>query len=145
NVVPSEITVDIDGRLVPGQEPRALIAELEARMPGVATYEIVRHDKLPAEAPDLSLYPMLADIAKRADPAGTPFPMLLPGATDGPFFRPLGIQPYGFLPMRLPETITPRLIHAADERVPVDAIQFGVDALSEVLRRYGSPGSPGAS
>ena len=27
--------------------------------------------------------------------------------------------------------------HAADERIPVEAVHFGVDALYQVLRRYG--------
>ena len=29
------------------------------------------------------------------------------------------------------------LIHAADERLPVDAVRFGTDAVFEVLQRYG--------
>ena len=106
--------------------------------------ELVRHDPGPA-APDLGLFDTLAGVIRELDPEGIPVPLLQIGVTDGRFFSRAGVQTYGFLPMRLPETITPRLIHAADERVPVDAIQFGVDALSEVLRRYGSPGSPSAS
>jgi hypothetical protein len=47
------------------------------------------------------------------------------------------VQSYGFLPLRLPEDfeLTP-LIHAADERVPADALQFGVDAILRVIERY---------
>jgi acetylornithine deacetylase/succinyl-diaminopimelate desuccinylase-like protein len=29
------------------------------------------------------------------------------------------------------------LIHAADERIPVDALRFGTDAVFRVLERYG--------
>ena len=45
-------------------------------------------------------------------------PTLVPGYTDARHFAQLGIQTYGFLPMRLPPHITTALIHAPDERVP---------------------------
>jgi acetylornithine deacetylase/succinyl-diaminopimelate desuccinylase-like protein len=56
------------------------------------------------------------------------------GASDARFFSRLGIQTYGFLPMRLPEDFNfLSLVHAADERVPAAALDFGVDAISRVL------------
>jgi hypothetical protein len=47
------------------------------------------------------------------------------------------VQSYGFLPLRLPDgfELMP-LVHAADERVPADALQFGVDAIARVIERY---------
>jgi acetylornithine deacetylase/succinyl-diaminopimelate desuccinylase-like protein len=45
---------------------------------------------------------------------------------------------YGFLPMQLPRELRfLQLLHAADERLPVDAVEFGADAVREVLERYG--------
>ena len=79
---------------------------------------------------------MLAEIIREREPAGTPFPMLLPGYTDARYFSRLGIQTYGFLPMRLPKHITTELIHAPDERVPADAIDFGAECVYEAVRRY---------
>jgi acetylornithine deacetylase/succinyl-diaminopimelate desuccinylase-like protein len=58
------------------------------------------------------------------------------GVTDGRFFSRLGIQTYGFLPMRLPSDFAfLGLIHAADERIPAEAIDFGTDAIYRVLQR----------
>ena len=49
--------------------------------------------------------------------------------TDGRFFARLGIQTYGFLPMKLPAGFDFwSTVHGADERVPVDAVEFGADA-----------------
>jgi len=64
-------------------------------------------------------------------------PMLQAGVTDARHLARAGVQSYGYLPLRLPEDfeITP-LIHAADERVPADALQFGVDAILRVIERY---------
>jgi acetylornithine deacetylase/succinyl-diaminopimelate desuccinylase-like protein len=48
-----------------------------------------------------------------------------------------GIQNYGFLPMNLPPEIDlPSVIHAENERVPITAIDFGAQALYELLKRY---------
>jgi len=58
----------------------------------------------------------------------------MPGVSDARFFARLGIQTYGFLPMRLPADMNfMSLIHAADERIPVDALEFGTQAISRVL------------
>jgi acetylornithine deacetylase/succinyl-diaminopimelate desuccinylase-like protein len=63
--------------------------------------------------------------------------MLLPAVTDGRLFGRLGIQSYGFLPLKLdPSFGFMDTIHAADERVPVEALEFGTRAMSELLTRY---------
>lgn len=65
--------------------------------------EVLSHDS-GLQRPDLGLFETLSDVLKERDPDGIPVPMLMPGATDGRLFAPLGIQNYGFLPMLLPET-----------------------------------------
>jgi acetylornithine deacetylase/succinyl-diaminopimelate desuccinylase-like protein len=136
NVIPTLITVDVDGRLVPGQTAHDLVAELERLAPGIATWEIVREEPTTPHEPDLTLFPLLVEALRRADPNATPFPLVIPGASDARFFARLGIQTYGFLPMRLPPDITMDLIHSADERVPAEAIDFGVRVLADALARY---------
>jgi acetylornithine deacetylase/succinyl-diaminopimelate desuccinylase-like protein len=75
-------------------------------------------------------------VIRELEPDATPVPLLQIGVTDARFFSRLGIQTYGFLPMRLPAGLDfLSLIHAADERVPADAIEFGVEALSRALER----------
>ena len=101
NVAPSEVVVELDGRLLPGYTPADLLAELEPFLGGSVELEVARHEPGPAE-PDMGLFNRLAGILREADPQGTPVPMLLPAATDARFFSRLGIQTYGYLPMRLP-------------------------------------------
>jgi acetylornithine deacetylase/succinyl-diaminopimelate desuccinylase-like protein len=136
NVIPTHITVELNARVLPGQTPRDLVHELENLVPGIAEFEIVREEPAAPADPDLTLFPMLADVIRERDPGGTPMPTLVPGYTDARHFSRLGIQTYGFLPMRLPSHITMELIHAPDERIPADAIDFGTDCLYEAVRRY---------
>jgi acetylornithine deacetylase/succinyl-diaminopimelate desuccinylase-like protein len=136
NVVPSEIEVELDGRALPGVSPEQLIAELHALVGQDIELELVRHDPGPAE-PDLGLFDTLAEVIRELDPEGIPVPLLQIGVTDGRFFSQAGVQTYGFLPMRLPEGFQfAKLIHAADERIPVDALEFGAEAVWRAIQRF---------
>ena len=70
----------------------------------------------------------------RADPEGTPVPMMITLGTDAKALAELGIPCYGFAPMRLePEMPFLSLFHGHDERVPVSALAFGLPVLADVV------------
>ena len=136
NVVPSEIELELDGRALPDFSPEQLIAELQALVGDDIELELVRHDPGPS-APDLGLFETLAAVIRELDPEGIPVPLLQIGVTDGRFFSRAGVQTYGFLPMRLPEGFQfAKLIHAADERIPVEALEFGAEAVWRAIQRF---------
>ena len=136
NVIPSEVSVDIDGRLLPACRPDDMVAELRQIVDNHIEFEIIRYDPGPSE-PDMGLFDTLTDILREADPDGIALPLLLSGVTDGRFFSRLGIQTYGFLPMLLPKDFNlSQSIHAADERIPVEAMDFGANAIYKLLQRF---------
>jgi acetylornithine deacetylase/succinyl-diaminopimelate desuccinylase-like protein len=136
NVVPSEIELELDGRSLPGFSPDHLIGELQELVGDDVELELIRHDPGPSE-PDLGLFETLAGVIRELDPDGIPLPLLQIGVTDGRFFSRAGVQTYGFLPMRLPEDFAfTKLIHAADERIPVDALEFGAEAVWRAVQRF---------
>jgi acetylornithine deacetylase/succinyl-diaminopimelate desuccinylase-like protein len=136
NVIPSEIELQLDGRLLPGFTPDDLLGELPKLVGDGVEFEVIRHDPGPPDA-DLSFYEPLAQILRELDPGCVPVPMLQAGVTDARFLSRAGIQTYGYLPLSLPEDfeLFP-LVHNADERVPVDALAFGVEAISRAITRY---------
>jgi len=137
NVIPSEIFLELDGRLLPGYKPEHMLAELRKLLGSDLEIEVVRHDPGPAEA-NMALFDTLAGILKEKDPDGHPVPLVLTGVTDARFFSQLGIQTYGFLPMTLPNDFKfTSVVHAADERIPVEAMDFGTQAIYEALQRFG--------
>jgi len=136
NVIPSEIHVELDGRSLPGYGPDSLMRELQNLIGPDVELELGRHDPGPAEA-DLGLFDTLSGVIRELDPEGIPLPLLQVGVTDGRFFSRLGIQTYGFLPMRLPADFAfTKLIHAADERIPVNALDFGAEAVWRAVQRF---------
>ena len=52
----------------------------------------------------------------------------------GNIFRRLGMRSYGFAPLRLPADLDfTALFHGVDERVPVDALEFGARVFDRFL------------
>jgi acetylornithine deacetylase/succinyl-diaminopimelate desuccinylase-like protein len=138
NVIPSRVTLMLDGRMLPGSTVDEFVSEVRAVVGKGCTIEVTTDGSTSPAEPDLGLFDLLAESLMEVDPEGVPIPFLLPAVTDGRWFAQLGIQPYGYTPMSLPEGFDfQRTVHAADERIPVDALDFGSAALTSVLRRYG--------
>ncbi|MBZ0296751.1 MAG: M20/M25/M40 family metallo-hydrolase [Anaerolineae bacterium] len=136
NVIPGEVSLRIDCRVLPGESPETAMREIQALAGDALQLKIDRSDAPPASI-DMGLFDTLSDILREADPDGTPMPLLMPAATDGRFFARIGIQTYGFLPMNLtPDFDFWGTIHAANERIPVSAVDFGTRAVYEALRRF---------
>ena len=135
NVIPSEIVVEMDGRLLPGYNSDDMLQELRELVGDDIEFELLRYGEGATEA-NMGFYDTLVGILHEADPAGIAVPTLMPAVTDGRFFSQLGIQTYGFLPMDLYEGFDfLQAIHAANERIPVAALSFGTNAIYEALRR----------
>jgi acetylornithine deacetylase/succinyl-diaminopimelate desuccinylase-like protein len=136
NVIPGEVSLGLDGRLVPGAKPEDMLRELHALLGEDVQFEVFKAEPGPA-APDLGLFDTLGDILRTLDPVGIPLPYVLSGVTDARFLSKLGIQTYGFTPLQLPDDFNfANTIHAADERVPVAALEFGVKAIFEALQKF---------
>jgi acetylornithine deacetylase/succinyl-diaminopimelate desuccinylase-like protein len=136
NVVPASAEAHLDCRVLPGLGADELLAELRPMLGPEVRAEVEVFEHADPEV-DWSLYPVLAGLLREADPEGHPVPMLLAGVTDGRHFSRLGIQHHGFLPMQLPADLGfLASIHAADERVPVAALDFGTRILTRLLQTY---------
>ncbi|MFN2203316.1 MAG: M20/M25/M40 family metallo-hydrolase [Caldilineaceae bacterium] len=137
NVIPSRIDLELDGRALPGYTPEDIMAELRTLAGDEELeLEVIRYDEGGAE-PDLSLVPLLRKLLLEADPQGILLPSMMGGFTDGRMFTRMGIQNYGFIPQKLPADFNHGpTVHGADERVPVETLEFGADVLYKLIQQY---------
>lgn len=134
NVIPSEVTISLDGRMLPGFDIDDFEDEVRRLLPREAVLRRIEDGATASGPPDMALFDTLADSIRALDPEGVPIPFLMPAVTDGRWFATLGIQHYGFCPMRLPDDFEfQRTVHAEDERIPVAALEFGADAIGRVI------------
>ena len=135
NVIPGRAHAMVDGRFLPGFEDE-WEREVDALLgPGV-TREYVHYDiALETEFEGALVDAMVASL-KAHDPGARPVPYALSGGTDAKSFSRLGMRCFGFAPLRLPSDLDfSGMFHGVDERVPLDALRFGVRVLDDFLDR----------
>ncbi len=133
NVIPASAEAVVDCRVLPGRQ-QAFEREVDELIgPGVtrewiselASYETSFDGRL-VDAMNAALLSL--------DPEARIVPYMLSGGTDAKAFARLGIRCFGFAPLRLPPDLDfAALFHGVDERVPIDALQFGVRVLENFL------------
>ncbi|KRF34406.1 M20/M25/M40 family metallo-hydrolase [Nocardioides sp. Soil805] len=133
NVIPTEATAHVDGRFLPGYEDEFFDTLRELCGEGV-DIDFLSHQQ-PWEMPyeghlvDAMTRSLLAE-----DPDAVVAPYLMSGGTDAKHFTKLGMTSYGFAPLRLPADLDfTALFHGVDERVPVDALEFGARVFDRFL------------
>ncbi|WP_353651303.1 M20/M25/M40 family metallo-hydrolase [Nakamurella sp. A5-74] len=132
NVIPSSAQATVDCRILPGQV-ESFTAEVERLVGDGVKVDWFLSPPLeyPFEGP---LVDAMKDAVRAEDEHGHPIPYMLSGGTDNKAFSRLGIAGFGFSPLQLPADLDfSSLFHGVDERVPVDALQFGVRVLQRFL------------
>jgi acetylornithine deacetylase/succinyl-diaminopimelate desuccinylase-like protein len=134
NVIPSEATLTMSGRPLPGQTQEGFKAELLGKVGNGV--EIIEQGWRPGleSSPDTPLFGALERALRRSDPAGHVVPFLVTGGTDACRLGPLNATIYGFLPMRYePGMAYFDLCHGHDERVSEATVGFGVRVLFDAV------------
>ncbi|MFF8673640.1 M20/M25/M40 family metallo-hydrolase [Streptomyces sp. NPDC015242] len=134
NVIPGEAVAYVDGRFLPGGEDE-FRATLD-RLTGPDVEWEFHHREVALEAPvDAPTFARMRAAVEAFAPEGHVVPFSMSGGTDAKQFSRLGITGYGFTPLRLPDGYDyAAMFHGVDERVPVEALHFGVRVLDRFLR-----------
>ncbi len=133
NVIPSEASAHVDGRFLPGYEDEFFRTLAELCGEGI-TVEPVTHLQPWASPFEGRLADAMTASLLDADPEARVAPFLMGAGTDAKHFRKLGMESYGFVPLRLPADLDfGALFHGVDERVPVDALEFGAKVFDRFL------------
>lgn len=129
NVIPAEVTIELDGRTCPDSSPDELMALVRSAAGPEVDLELIQGDSGSNDV-DLRHFGSLTAIIDDISGQAPSVPALMGAFTDGSQFSRLGIQNYGFLPCVL-DFDWLGTIHGADERVPVAALE----QMSEGIRR----------
>ena len=132
NVIPAICDIIVDSRLLPGMTPEEQQSIVRGIL-GEGDYELESlewHGGTRSEM-QTPLWDAVASWIESVDPGARPAPVCVAGFTDSHWFREaFGTVAYGFFPSRvMPIETAARLIHSADERVPVEDLELGVSFL----------------
>ena len=136
NVIPSEAEAAIDGRFLPGHE-EGFLREIDQLL-GEKVVRETTHFGRTVESPwEHPLVDAMCAALRAEDDHAHPVPHMISGGTDAKHISRLGVDCYGFTPLLLPPDLEfARLFHGVDERVPIDALDFGCRVLSRLLTTY---------
>ena len=136
NVIPDRAEAMIDVRVLPGDEDEVLARIREVIGDDIEI--VVSHRDIGLETTfDGPLVEAMIASLHEYDPGAEVLPYLLSGGTDNKALSELGIRGFGFAPLQLPADLDfPALFHGVDERVPLHALRFGTDVLTDLLLRY---------
>jgi acetylornithine deacetylase/succinyl-diaminopimelate desuccinylase-like protein len=136
NVIPSEVSVDVDGRILPGVDPEAFRQEVQTAIGDVAEVALISREEGIVADPESPLFDAIAATMAELDPGCAVAPFLSGGGTDAKALP--GIKVYGFFPYAPSDrqsTYIP-LVHGHDERIAVEDLVFGTRFFSEVVIRF---------
>lgn len=140
NVIPAVCDVTVDSRLLPGMTPddqQAIVREVL----GDGDYElqVLEAHGGTRSAIDTPLWNAVESWVRDTDPEASVAPICVAGFTDSHWFREaFGTVAYGFFPSRaMSAELAARLIHSADERVPVEDLELGVSFLRHAAQALG--------
>ncbi len=129
NVIPALCEITVDTRLLPGQTPAEAEATIRAYL-GEGDYELVNLERQGGTRSQIGgpLWDAVQSFVEAEEPGAVAAPICVAGFTDSHWLRQaFDTVAYGFFPARAMDSETAaRLIHSADERVPVEDLELGV-------------------
>ncbi len=135
NVIPAVCEVTVDCRLLPEQTPQHVEPLIRAAL-GEGEYELEWIEAVGGTRSETRtpLWDALASFVEELEPGAAIAPYACPGFTDSHFLRePFGTVAYGFFPVKAMDAVeATKLVHSANERVPVDDLEAGVHMLRHV-------------
>ncbi len=145
NVIPATCDVTVDCRLLPGDGPADIEPVVRATLAAAGIsddkYEIhwieaTGGTRSPLDTP---LWSAIEGFVEQIEPGARLAPICNSGFTDSHWLREaFGTVAYGFFPARTMDAdLAARLVHSANERIPVDDLELGVEGLRFVAKALG--------
>jgi acetylornithine deacetylase/succinyl-diaminopimelate desuccinylase-like protein len=135
NVIPPEAWANLDVRILPGGDPKALLEQLQRVVndPNVS-FEPINPEFRVANysGTDNTLWKAIREVSGKYFPGTPVVPHITSGYTENQRYRPLGMVAYGFCPFTATEE-EGNTEHGNDERIRVEEVRKGPRILFDVV------------
>jgi acetylornithine deacetylase/succinyl-diaminopimelate desuccinylase-like protein len=135
NVIPPEAWANLDVRILPGGDPKALLEAVRRVVndPNVTVEPLNRGFQVANySGTDNALYAAIREVAGKYFPGTPVVPHITSGYTENQRYRPLGIASYGFNPYAATDE-EGNTEHGNDERIRVEEVRRGPRILFDVV------------
>jgi acetylornithine deacetylase/succinyl-diaminopimelate desuccinylase-like protein len=135
NVIPPEAWANLDVRILPGGDPRALLGQIRRVVndPNVSIEPLQAEFREANYSPtNTALYGVIRKVSAKYFPGTPVVPQITSGYTENQRYRPLGINAYGFCPYTATEEESDTE-HGNDERIRVEEVRRGPRILFDVV------------
>jgi acetylornithine deacetylase/succinyl-diaminopimelate desuccinylase-like protein len=135
NVIPPEAWANLDVRILPGGDPKALLEEIRKVVddPNVTVEPLNAEFRQANYSPtNNALYDAIRKVSGEYFPGTPVVPHITSGYTENQRYRPLGINAYGFTPYTATEE-EGNTEHGNDERIRVEEVRRGPRILFDVV------------
>ncbi len=135
NVIPPEAWANLDVRLLPGGDPKAMLAAIRRVVndpnvsvePWKAEFRVANYS-----GTDNALFAAIREVSAKYFPGTPVVPHITSGYTENQRYRPLGITAYGFNPYTATQD-EGNTEHGNDERIRVEEVRRGPRILFDVV------------
>jgi len=139
NVIPAEAWANLDVRLLPGADPKAMLAAVRRVVndpdvsvePWKGEFRVANYS-----GSDNALFAAIREVSAKYFPGTPVVPHITSGYTENQRYRPLGITACGFSPYTATEE-EGSTEHGNDERIRVDEVRRGPRVLFDVVAAVG--------
>jgi acetylornithine deacetylase/succinyl-diaminopimelate desuccinylase-like protein len=135
NVIPPEAWANLDVRILPGGDPKALLAQIRRVVddPNVTVEPLNAEFREANYSPtNTALYDAIRAVSAKYFPGTPVVPHITSGYTENQRYRPLGINAYGFSPYTATDE-EGNTEHGNDERIRVEEVRRGPRILFDVV------------
>jgi len=135
NVIPAEAWANLDVRILPGGDPKALLQAVRNVVddPNVTVEPMEEEFRVANYSPtNNALFAAIRQVSAKYFPGTPVVPHITSGYTESQRFRPLGINSYGFNPYSATEE-EGATEHGNDERIRIDEVRRGPRIMFDVL------------
>ncbi|MGH8013293.1 MAG: M20/M25/M40 family metallo-hydrolase [Candidatus Binataceae bacterium] len=135
NMIPASAYAEVDGRLLPGEDPALALANLRKAIGDdhIKTAVLLNFPSLSSPRKS-QLMTAIDQLAGREH--ATVVPTMIAGFTDSHYFRQKGLIAYGFIPIQL----TPAeesTVHGVNERIQVKQLGDAIRRMVQLLELFG--------